>query len=116
MSDALDAGFDYENFPSLSLSEKLRCLPEEMVFAIELDAPYQQVSSHPCPLQKHPANHNNGWNCDKIKGADRCLSGLTGFYQSTGVPGYRCVDHNFDLCEKCMRADLFIERNGQRED
>ena len=108
--------FDYETFPTLSLAEKLKCLPEAMVAEIELDQPFQQVSSHPCALEKHPANHNNGWNCDKITGADRCLSGLTGFYQSTGVAGYRCKTHNYDLCEKCMRADIFIERHGHRED
>ena len=78
--DAIDADFDYENFPSLKLSEKLNRIPVKMVAQIELDTPFQHVSSHPCPLEKHPISHNNGWNCDKIKGADRCLSGLTAFY------------------------------------
>lgn len=28
---------------------------------------------------------NNGWNCDRIPGAGKCFSGLTGFNQSNGI-------------------------------
>ena len=75
-----------------------------------------KLDSHVHELTKHPPNKNNGWNCDRIKGANKCLSGLTGFHQSTGIPAYHCVPCDFDLCEKCMRADIFISIHGNRED
>ena len=89
-SKAIDAGFNYETFPLLALKDKLNCLPLMMIAEIELQVPKQKISSHACPLVKHPVGHNNGWDCDKIKGSDRCLSGLKGFYQSKGIPGYYC--------------------------
>lgn len=60
---------------------------------------YQQegrilCSSHIHPLKRHPKKHHNGWRCDKMKGVNRCLSGITEFYQvdcvSPAVVGYRC--------------------------
>ena len=41
-----------------------------------------KVHSHKCVLHKHPDNHNSGWNCDKITGVKRCLSGMTDFYMA----------------------------------
>ena len=38
-------------------------------------------TSHVHSLKKHPKKHHNGWRCDKMKGVNRCLSGITDFYQ-----------------------------------
>jgi hypothetical protein len=96
----------------------LNCLTDELLSDVVLEVPEQQLPSHLHPLTKHPEKKTNAgtWNCDKIKGADRCLSGLTGFYQSKGIPAYHCEACDFDLCEKCMRADLFIQMHPLRED
>lgn len=105
--------FDAEKFQLLTLNEKLNSLAPELIDGMQLQVPSQKVSSHVCALIKQPPNRNTGWMCDKIKGANRCLSGLTGFYQSNGIPEYRCAACNFDMCEKCMRADLFIEMHSR---
>lgn len=69
--------------------------------------------SHVHPLKKHPNKHHNGWRCDKIKGVNRCLSGITDFYQvdsiNPPISGYRCDQCDFDLCERCVKADIFVE-------
>jgi hypothetical protein len=39
-----------------------------------------KVSSHRHELKRHPLVHHSGWNCDHLKGLDRCLSGVTDFY------------------------------------
>ena len=71
-----------------------------------------KVSSHKCTLKRHPLGHHNGWNCDHIKGLKRCLSGMTDFYQanSTDPPiyGWRCSSCDFDMCFRCLKADIFI--------
>jgi hypothetical protein len=87
-----------------------------MLKLIELDEPNMKINAHMHDLSKHPPDINNGWNCDKLAGATKCLTGLTAFYQSKGIPGYRCQNCNYDLCEKCMRADIFISIHGNRED
>ena len=76
-----------------------------------------RARSHPsCQVVKHLPNHSGSWNCDKVKGASKCLSGLTGFYQSKGIEGWRCAKCDWDLCIKCMQADRFIEMISNRED
>ena len=108
--------FNPETFPSMPVSEQLDCLTETMLNEVTLDEPEQSVSVHVHPLVKHAPDTDNGWNCDKLTGANKCLSGLTGFYQSKDVVGYRCALCNYDLCVKCMKADLIIQMNGVRED
>ena len=73
-------------------------------------------SHHKCILTKRPDNHNGSWCCDKIKGASKCLSGITAFYQAKGIECWRCNKCDFDLCIKCMQADRFIELMSYRED
>ena len=98
----------------MTIDEKLDMLPEVMLNEITLKET-MKVPSHIHQLEKHDGKYaRGGWNCDKIRGAKKCLSGLTGFFQSGGVPGYYCRGCNFDMCENCMKADLFIElANGR---
>lgn len=44
---------------------------------------------------------DNGWLCNGKTFPSGCLSGLTDFRQSTGIPRYRCKKCDFDLCDKC---------------
>ena len=67
-------------------------------------------------LVKHPDNHSGTWDCDRVEGVNYCLSGLTGFYQSKGIAGWRCSKCDFDICIKCAQADRFIEMLLSRED
>jgi hypothetical protein len=81
----------------------------------------QKCHSHKHELTRHPKMHHNGWRCDMIKGVNRCLSGITDFYQvnSSSVPiyGWRCQACDFDLCFRCLSADIFLnETIINRED
>ena len=44
---------------------------------------------------------DNGWGCDGRKFKDRCLSGITGFWQTIGFDRFRCEVCDFDLCRNC---------------
>lgn len=70
------------------------------------------VSSHMHEMKRHPTVHHNGWRCDYIRGMKRCLSGMTDFYQAQGssipIHGYRCNTCDFDLCFRCVKADVYI--------
>jgi hypothetical protein len=55
-------------------------LPEVMLNEITLKET-MKVPSHIHQLEKHDGKYaRGGWNCDKIRGAKKCLSGLTGFF------------------------------------
>ena len=82
----------------------------------DIEVPEKQlVSSHGCAL-KHMHTKTNGWNCDKIKGLKKCYSGLTGFYQSTGIHVWSCEVHDYDMCVKCMKVELLYARFKERDD
>jgi hypothetical protein len=62
------------------------------------------VKFHECVLNRMEPNRNTGWDCDgkhhtKEK---KCMSGLTGFYQSEHIQGYNCRRCDFDVCLKCI--------------
>ena len=80
-----------------------------------------KVTSHNHMLKKHGEVHHDGWRCDFIKGTNRCLSGMTDFYQARIntpiITGYRCTKCDFDMCWRCLQADLFIDQQlKNRED
>ena len=85
----------------------------DMILAGIEEKKEMKVNSHKCLLKRHPLGHHNGWNCDHIKGLNRCLSGMTDFYQanSTSPPiyGWRCSSCDFDMCSRCLKADIFIQ-------
>lgn len=47
---------------------------------------------------------DNGWACDGRHLSGGCKSGCTGFKQLHGWNRYRCASCDYDLCEKCARA------------
>jgi len=64
---------------SLAVSEWKMSEYDQILDAIEIPKEIK-VCSHKHSLKRHPQMHHNGWRCDKIKGIDRCLSGMTDFY------------------------------------
>ena len=75
-----------------------------------------KVEWHPHELKKRPNNQYNGWACDGKKHFVHCVSGITGFYQTGGMDGWRCQPCDFDLCTKCVQVSLLIEKWKERED
>ena len=62
---------------------------------------YTQIHNHPLLFLDKSADNNN-WACDGRNLSTKCFSGITSFGQSKGIPRFRCVKCNFDLCENCM--------------
>jgi hypothetical protein len=69
-----------------------------------------KIRNHDYELTKHASPPNSGWNCNRLKEAAKCYSGLTGFYQSTDMIPWSDREHDFDICEKCMKVDLTCEK------
>ena len=66
-----------------------------------INKPYHtQVHQH--PLIFIDKTSDNGWACNGKDLSNRCFSGITGFYQSQGIPRFRCEKCDFDLCENCV--------------
>lgn len=114
---AIDSNFDFVNFPNLSVDEQIASIPPQFLQDIEFENE-TVARSHPkgCLVRKHPENHHGSWACDKVSGATHCQSGITGFYQSKGIEGWRCASCDWDLCIKCMKVDKFIQMVTNRED
>lgn len=110
----IDEGFDWVGFPDLPLKEQVKCIPDEMLDPIELNDT-EKAFCHTCVLKKH-TNSNSGWACDTVLGTKVCRRGITGFYQSNGIDGWRCASCDFDLCDKCMKLDKLLNALRSRED
>ena len=71
-----------------------------------------QIHEH--PLIFLDKSQDNGWACNGRFFIYKCLSGITCFHQTGGIPRFRCEQCNFDLCENCMnyyRKKIFYEIN-----
>ena len=90
----------------ITIDSQLDALPNTYK-SIVLKVPKTKIHSHEHNLKKNQGVRQ-GWNCNKIPGATRCMSGLTDFYQSDGMVGYFCEECGFDMCENCIKADIFI--------
>ena len=44
-----------------------------------------KVHWHPHELTKYPEGTHHGWACDAKQHFIKCLSGITGFYQTSGI-------------------------------
>ena len=98
------------------MDEQLASIPPQFLVDIEFENRTVARSHSTCTVVKHPDNHHGSWACDKVAGASYCLSGITDFYQSKGIAGWRCAGCDWDLCIKCMKADKFIAMVATRED
>jgi len=54
--------------------------PKECSLPFSTNIHIIKIPSHVHPLKKHPDGHHKGWRCDCMKGANRCLSGMTDFH------------------------------------
>ena len=63
----------------MTIDEKLGILPELMLSEIKIGEKIK-APSHVCYLEKILPGTRPGWNCNRIHGASKCLSGLTGFF------------------------------------
>ena len=113
---AVDANFDFLKFPELTVDEQIASIPPQFLEDIEFESRCYTKSHPTCMVTKHPDNHHGSWACDMVEGASTCLSGITDFYQSKGIAGWRCANCDWDLCIKCMKADKFIAMVAVRED
>lgn len=108
--------FGYAKKKTLAITDEQRAKIDETLKSVDylLDQKYIIVKSHKCVLEKRPADQDNGWNCDKMKGAKRCLSGMTDYYMAKlanpVIQGFRCLKCDFDLCTRCTKADIFIHQ------
>ena len=64
---------------------------------------YYKATCHEHPLKYLDTTMDNGWGCDGRKLPSKCFSGLTGFRQSKDIKRFRCMQCDYDLCEKCMK-------------
>ncbi|CDW86892.1 UNKNOWN [Stylonychia lemnae] len=106
-----------------SIDEFINCTPEKQADIVPIEDWSKieieekiKVDWHPHPLKKRLTTESNGWACDGKKQFVKCLSGITGFYQTAGVEGWKCPPCDFDLCKKCVQVSLMIERWKERED
>ena len=60
------------------------------------------TGAHNCIMTRREPNLNSGWACDGRKLSKGYLGGITGFYQTEHIQGYRCGSCDFDLCMMCM--------------
>ena len=93
---------------------QLESLPELMWKDITVPEK-QTVRSHKCELIKRKYM-SSGWKCDLLKGARKCFSGITGFYQTSNIQGWRCDGCDFDLCIKCMQVDNLVMNLVSRDE
>ena len=100
----------------MSAEDQLKAIPKEFYEKIVLTDQIITRSKPGVTLTKHHRDHGGSWNCDRIRGVGRCLSGLTGFHQSRGIEGWNNRSHDFDMCIKCAQADRFIEMVLNKED
>jgi hypothetical protein len=119
-TDSIDSetntdSFDSETFKSFSnINAQLEMIPETMWINIVVPDT-QKFRSHDYFLIAKGAE-NSGWDCDKIKGVDKCFSGLTGFYQSDGMKVWMSEIENYTICEKCMKVDILLQDLLGKED
>merc|ERR1712190_392871 len=43
----------------------------------------------------------DGWACDGRSEASGCKSGITDYYQTSGLKRFECRTYDYDLCERC---------------
>ena len=63
---------------------------------------YYKSTTHNHPLKYLDTTMSNGWRCDGIFLPNKCQSGITDFHQTANTKRFRCIQCNYDLCDKCM--------------
>ena len=63
---------------------------------------YYKATVHIHPLKYLDTTMDNGWDCDGKNLPNKCLSGISGYPQTKNFKRFRCMQCDYDLCEKCM--------------
>ena len=80
---------------------------------------YYKATTHIHPLKYLDTTMDNNWACDGRLLPNGCLSGITGFRQTKNMKRFRCVQCDYDLCEKCMNYyydNKYIIKNDESND
>ena len=70
---------------------------------------YYKASTHEHPLKYLDTTMDNGWACNGKNLPCGCLSGIKDFNQTKNIKRFRCMQCDYDLCEKCM--DKYYDNN-----
>jgi len=73
---------------------------------IEKHIKASKVNVHPHPLRQ--IHKDNGWACDGRKLPGGCKKGCNGFLQTWGWQRYQCEGCDYDMCEQCVAANIFV--------
>ena len=62
------------------------------------------TKAHPdCDLSPHDIDKiNSGWKCNGTNTNKGCINKLESFYMTSNTEGWRCDEHDFDLCLDCL--------------
>ena len=77
---------------------------------------YYKASTHIHALKFLDITMDNGWACDARHLPGGCLNGIKDFKQTKNIKRFRCMQCNYDLCEKCMNKyydNNFIIKNDE---
>lgn len=80
---------------------------------------YYKATTHIHPLKYLDTTMDNNWSCDGRLLPNGCLSGITGFRQTKNMKRFRCVQCDYDLCEKCMNYyydNKYVIKNDESKD
>ena len=80
---------------------------------------YYKATTHIHPLKFLDTTMDNNWACDGRLLPNKCLSGITGFRQTKNMKRFRCVQCDYDLCEKCMNYyydNKYVIKNDESND
>jgi hypothetical protein len=72
-----------------------------------------KVALHEHELHAMPNIDDDEWACNGINMFTKgCYGGITDFYQTKGIQGWRCpIDEcDFDICVTCIQHSLYEER------
>ena len=75
-----------------------------------------KISLHEHELHKNPDKEDNEWACNGIEVYEHgCKSGITDFYQTRGIRGWKCpIDEcDFDICKACIQYSIYQDNKGK---
>ena len=95
------------------LTKVIESLPEDIFNLIDLDGKdYWLLAFEDDKVSKDFRGDTSNWQCAKLKGAKKCLSGLNdqGRVNTTFKFNVRVSEGVYlDFCEKCTKADLLLQ-------
>ena len=66
---------------------------------------YYKSTTHVHPLKFLDTTMDNGWYCENKYSPSKCLGEIDDFEKSKNQKRFRCMQCDYDLCEKCMNKN-----------